>query len=299
MFCQSSFGVATQLAFKLIAKPESRYIIWGTTGDESLERLADEVDRFASQSLINRGASNIGYGNRFVQAQQTLAGGTEPPVEWNWYVLASGTKRVARTIADEILERLAPLCTTTGAFHVGAADRDHDAIDKLPPFLKPLASPLLGLPDTSTIKTIYQLTGTPLPTDDRNMDADQTPFGMKTCIVIVPPKSAFVRQAAEIVAEVRRKHALNTKASFFGDGRTLITIHFRNDIPDQVQRAAGCENEVWDRLLAAGFGCYRASIDQMPRLIDSRPEFFRLVSELKAALDPNGIISPGRYAPLR
>ena len=50
--------------------------------------------------------------------------------------------------------------------------------------------------------------------------------------------------------------------------------------------------------MSAGFAPYRVSIDQMQRLVDSRPEFFQLVSTLKKMLDPNGIIAPGRYAPI-
>jgi 4-cresol dehydrogenase (hydroxylating) len=103
-----------------------------------------------------------------------------------------------------------------------------------------------------------------------------------------------------MVADARRTTQLdNVKLSFFGDGRTLITIHFRTDDPDQVARAGRCERLLWDEMVAAGYPPYRVSIDQMERLVASRPEFFALVADLKAALDPHDIIAPGRYAPLR
>jgi FAD/FMN-containing dehydrogenase len=51
-------------------------------------------------------------------------------------------------------------------------------------------------------------------------------------------------------------------------------------------------------MATAGFPPYRASIDQMQRLVEQRPAFFDLVARLKSALDPNGIISPGRYSRL-
>jgi hypothetical protein len=34
-------------------------------------------------------------------------------------------------------------------------------------------------------------------------------------------------------------------------------------------------------------------------VVASRPAFFDLVARLESVLDPNGIIAPGRYAPLR
>jgi len=35
----------------------------------------------------------------------------------------------------------------------------------------------------------------------------------------------------------------------------------------------------------------------MERLMPTRPEFFSFARQLKASLDPNGIIAPGRYCP--
>ena len=86
------------------------------------------------------------------------------------------------------------------------------------------------------------------------------------------------------------------KLSFFGDGRTLITIHFRSDDPEQVRRAELCERALWDEMVATGFPPYRASIDQMRRLVELQPDLFDLVARLKSVLDPNSIISPGRYS---
>jgi 4-cresol dehydrogenase (hydroxylating) len=48
-------------------------------------------------------------------------------------------------------------------------------------------------------------------------------------------------------------------------------------------------------LIGAGFPPYRVAIDQMERLVAFDPAFFDLVAKLKTALDPNGIIAPGRY----
>src|SRR5262249_41844934 len=132
--------------------------------------------------------------------------------------------------------------------------------------------------------------------DPLALDPDETPFGMKTCIPIVPPRGADARRVARICSELRNRFALNVKPSFFGDGRALITIHFRSDDPEQVHQAERFERALWDELVAAGFPPYRASIDQMNRLVALQPEFFDLVARLKSVLDPNRIISPGRYS---
>ena len=298
MFAQSSFGIVTQMAFRLIHRPERRYLVWGAARSDALERLVDTFDHFGRQGVINRGSVNIGYENRFVQAKRTLGADDGPAAEeeatWNFYALITGTMRTTDALAGELTDALAPLCIAFGATCV---ERIVDPHAELPAFLHPLVKPLLGRPDADSIKLIYALTGTPLPSDPREVDVDQTPFGMKSIIPVVPHRGTYARRVADIVSAAAQQSDLNVKLSLFGDGRTLITIHFRSDDPAQVSRAEQCERALWNDITAAGFPPYRASIDQMQRLVALHPERFALVAQLKAVLDPNDIISPGRYAP--
>ena len=295
LFAQSSFGIVTRMAFRLIHKPERRHLVWGTAADADLERLVDTIDHFGRQGVINRGSVNIGYENRFVQAQQTLGGSGGPlpgDPAWNFYILVTGTARTSDALADELQAAFRPFCTPVDAIRV---DRGIEPDAKLPAFLHPLVRPLMGSPDAESIKLIYRLTGTPLPADPLDVDPDLTPFGMKCCIPVVPYRGEHARRAATIARAAGREFATNVKLSFFGDGRTLITIHFRADDPAEVARAEACERALWDRLAAEGFPPYRASIDQMDRLADLDPATFRLVRQLKSTLDPQGVIAPGRY----
>ncbi len=299
LFAQSNFGIVTQMAFRLIHKPERRYLVWGVAADADLERLVDTIDHFGRQGAINRGSVNIGYENRFVQAQRTLGGGEGPApgdqAVWNFYVLVTGTARTMDALAAELRDAFGAFCRQVETIRV---DAGVDPARSLPAFLHPLARPLMGVPDAESIKLIYHLTGTPVPDDPADVDPDQTPFGMKCYIPVVPHRGSDARRAAAIVSAVGREFETNVKLSFFGDGRTLITVHFRSDDPAQVTRAAACERALWDRMNTAGFPPYRVAIDQMERLAALDPATSTLVGRLKSALDPNGIISPGRYAPV-
>jgi len=294
MFAQSAFGIVTRMAFRLIVRAQRRCVFWGTADDERLEQLVDAVNAVARQGVINRGSVNIGYANRFVQGIQSMgtAPSAPPPAEWNFYILFNGTERSTAALTQDLTDAFRPVCRVVGTYTVGQSE---DPASHLPPFLHALIPPLHGMPDTESIQKIYRLTGTPLPSDLRMIDADQTPFGMKCCIPVVPTRAAEVRRAAELVARAGEMFEMNIKPSFYGDGRTLITMHFRTDEPAQVRRAEACEAWLWDAMTQAGFLPYRAGVDQMPRLMALRPGLFGLVRDLKAALDPNGIIAPGRY----
>jgi hypothetical protein len=120
---------------------------------------------------------------------------------WNFYVLVTGTRRVTDAVIEELQAAFKPLCLSLGAF---CFDGGHDPYAELPTFLHSLVQPLTGVPDTESIKVIYHLATTQLPANPLELDADQTPFGMKCSIPVIPPRGEYVRRAARMVAAVTR-----------------------------------------------------------------------------------------------
>jgi 4-cresol dehydrogenase (hydroxylating) flavoprotein subunit len=298
LFSQSNFGIVTQIAFRLFHKPERRYTVWGITPYDKLEALTNTLDYFGKQGMVTRGSICIGYANRFVQAKSSLEDNyslAEAQKAWHFYVILGGTARAATALAEEIDSAARDLCLEHGIF---SFEDSQDAHQELPQFLHPFIPQFRDTPDTESIKLIYRLTDTPLPDTPLALDADQTVFGMKAYIPVIPFNGSSTTRANAIVDQLQESLNLNIKLSFFGDGRALITIHFRKDEPDQIRRAEAAEAKLWDNMIEAGFMPYRAAINQMERLVALRPTFFESVRQLKRALDPNNIIAPGRYSSL-
>jgi 4-cresol dehydrogenase (hydroxylating) len=65
-------------------------------------------------------------------------------------------------------------------------------------------------------------------------------------------------------------------------------------VPGEDQRALGCYNELIEQLLALRYPPYRLNVGSMA-YVDNSPTYAGLLGDLKAALDPNGILAPGRY----
>ena len=62
-------------------------------------------------------------------------------------------------------------------------------------------------------------------------------------------------------------------------------------------RANDCYRALYEAGQKQGFLPYRLNIDAMSTLNTSGSAFSRLASQLKAAVDPNFILAPGRYVP--
>lgn len=79
----------------------------------------------------------------------------------------------------------------------------------------------------------------------------------------------------------------------------VMTIAYDRADPAQSNRAVACHEEVLDTLMSAGYVPYRAGNLSMARLDQSSRVFWDVAADIKAALDPHGIISPGHYEPRR
>ena len=71
------------------------------------------------------------------------------------------------------------------------------------------------------------------------------------------------------------------------------------DDHEETVRAHMCHTALFEEGKAEGFIPYRVGPHAMQRIVDPDSAFFKLVSRLKDAVDPAGILDPGRYAPTR
>ena len=126
------------------------------------------------------------------------------------------------------------------------------------------------------------------------------PDGGLTWVGTYGPMSRFAR-ACERGMEIVARHgfpptivARPMKGGHFGVLR-FIQIFRRND-PADVDRVRRCNEELCDALIEDGFVMYKTpgwAVERYRPRLDAG--FHRLSSEVKAVLDPDGILNPGRW----
>ena len=75
----------------------------------------------------------------------------------------------------------------------------------------------------------------------------------------------------------------------------LMSIFYRREEPDEVIRAGALYRELCAMTLAAGYQQYRAAVPSMEHILTCAPEFQQFANLIKAAVDPENILAPGRY----
>jgi len=76
---------------------------------------------------------------------------------------------------------------------------------------------------------------------------------------------------------------------------TMVAFDRRH--PEECAAARTCHRELTEDLIGAGYPPYRAGIDEMDLLDPHGSAQWSVVASLKQALDPDGVLAPGRYEP--
>lgn len=77
----------------------------------------------------------------------------------------------------------------------------------------------------------------------------------------------------------------------------VVNLSYDRDIPGEDDRAMACHDAMLSQLCAAGYYPYRLGLQSLGKLPAHTPSYDRFFKQLRAVIDPNGILSPGHYLP--
>jgi 4-cresol dehydrogenase (hydroxylating) len=137
----------------------------------------------------------------------------------------------------------------------------------------------------------------------RNADPARDNCGMLWVSPVLPMRGSELLAVHALAEPVFREHRFDLFATFsMINERALggvLTVAYDKEDTDEVARAQACYHEVFRRAMDAGYLPYRVGNHSMADLDPHGDVFWRTVARIKAALDPAGVIAPGRYEPGR
>jgi 4-cresol dehydrogenase (hydroxylating) len=159
-----------------------------------------------------------------------------------------------------------------------------------------------GVPDGRFLAGAYWRRRGGVPANfPANANPAQDNCGLLWVSPVLPLRGADMLAAHDLARASFDKHGFDLFATFsMINERALggvLTVAYDKEDPDEAARARACHDEVFERMFDAGYIPYRVGNQAMGRLDPQADSYWRTVGAIKAALDPAGILAPGRYQP--
>jgi 4-cresol dehydrogenase (hydroxylating) len=159
-----------------------------------------------------------------------------------------------------------------------------------------------GVPDGRFLAGAYWRRRTGLPAGfPAGADPARDGCGLLWVSPVLPLRGEDMLAVHDLAEAAFQKYGFDLFATFsMINERSLggvLTIAYDQDDVAESARARACHDEVFGNLFEAGYIPYRIGNHAMGRLDPEGDSYWRTVGAIKAALDPAGILAPGRYQP--
>ena len=125
--------------------------------------------------------------------------------------------------------------------------------------------------------------------------------GMLWVSPILPMRGRDLPALHALAEPVFRRHGFDLFVTFsMINERALggvITVAYDKQDAAETARARQCYGELFEQVMEAGYIPYRVGNQSMADLDPHGDVYWKTVARIKAALDPDGVIAPGRYEP--
>jgi 4-cresol dehydrogenase (hydroxylating) len=115
---------------------------------------------------------------------------------------------------------------------------------------------------------------------------------------VAPCTGADVARQNRLAREIMDAHGMDFFSGATLNGREVLNVMpivYNRDDAEERRRARSCFDELLTRFAAAGYGVYRTGIGFMDRVAEIHGATQLGVNRrIKQALDPNGILAPGK-----
>ncbi|MCO5165127.1 MAG: FAD-binding oxidoreductase [Planctomycetes bacterium] len=329
LFQQSGMGIVTRIGLWLMPAPEAclGYFI-RCDAEDDLEPMIDALRRLRLDEVL-RSAIHVGNDLRVLSGRTRYpwerAGGRTPLPDdlraalrrehgvgaWNVAgalygsreCVAAARRVVRRTLGRRwrvvfVDERRLAQADLLGRLlaRVGLGARLRRQVDLGRDVLKVLQ----GVPTDGALPGACWRVRGPLPPGP--VDPLAANAGLLWVSPVAPASGAAAREVMDIAGPIYLEHGFEPLVTF-----TLITpralccvtnVAFDRREPEEAARAAACYDALVEALMARGFIPYRTGPLGFGKLARGSSVFWDVARQLKDALDPAGIMSPGRYDPL-
>jgi 4-cresol dehydrogenase (hydroxylating) len=312
LFSQSNLGVVTRMTVWLSPRPRSLQAVRFSIRDPS--RLPGMVDALRVLRLDGtlRSAAGVWNDYRMLSARGPypwVAAGGRPPLtrpaldrlagEWGgarWFGLTAiyaASEEQAAAHRGEVERVLAPHVDRVyfeGLRGEPASGGELFGEDD------PALMFLQGIPHEGSLRSMYWRKHDGAPA---TMDPEGDRCGVVWLCPTVPFSGRHISAAVVVAEDLMPAHGFEPLLAFVGQSERCLyllpSIVYDRSVSGEDERAMACHDALLERYCRLGYLPNRLGIQSMEGLPPAKDDFTSLLRRLKEAVDPIGVLAPGRY----
>lgn len=284
LFSQSSLGIVTRAVVNLHPKLEVQKMLWCKVPERELPALVQALGELYRRKYLVA-VTHIGNDKRMKIEHR----GADSQSTWTSFGMVQGSQAFMNFLEEEIPRLIAGRCDSLGFFTQEEAEQAG---------IGAVFGCNAGIPTDYFIRAMYR--SEDLDPEEYSLQIDHGPLGMLCCLPVLPLEASSIKSCIEILDSIYRDFGIQpaTTLNPMNDQclESVINIYFDRNDPEAVQKAHDANLEMSRRFYDAGFRFYRLDVKLMKEFIMQDNPHWELADRLKTALDPNRILSPGRYS---
>lgn len=297
LFSQSNFAIVTEMTIELMPKPErSCMFVISVKRESSIGDLIEAVRELKLAGVVNSAVHFANKARAIGSGENRLAG------FWNISGSISGPKALIGSRKRCVRKTIGKYVSGYSIwffddFRMNAVSFIHRKIVPISLYapLKDAWDLQKGVPTDHPLRILLN--------DDSLQSATLDPAEYSTCFSWINAVCAAERSSVEgilaICKEEFRLDGYEFRVTFTAvNPRSLImitNINFERN-KDEIDKAADFTKRLYKRLIDAGFPPYRSGSGSYHKMPATSPETLKLLNRIKSALDPNGVLAPGKYS---
>lgn len=331
LFFQGNFGIVTSACFKLQPKrPKGVAVFLALNDNSKIGHFIDELGHLKREGLMtsvahiaNKARSQaslmsgmVDYFERVckfpadkAKAEAEKALPIIAPNEWTSLSAITGNADQVKAALKEIRQRMKGLARVkvitdellntgykvTNALRFLPIGRSFAAAISA---TRPLHGLSLGVPTDAAIDNLLWKYGR---RDLKAVEFDASNCGLMFISPALPPNGTLIIKLIDGMNAVAAKFGqtlyitinIETPTSFVA----VINILFDRSSPAETDNAHHCAHALYKEIKSKAhrLDVYRARTDAMAEIVSGDPHYWKIVRDIKLALDPDNIIAPGRY----
>ncbi|MBF0105557.1 MAG: FAD-binding oxidoreductase [Deltaproteobacteria bacterium] len=329
LFTQSNFGIITKMGVFLLSRPAHVLAFAIILKDNNtLSRCVDALRPLRHAGLL-QSAIHIGNDLRAMSARghypwDQLQGQTPLPKNlretlikkmslgaWNVVGAIYGTKGTNRGVKRELKKAMRGIARVkffdeallkTGIKILGVTRRlgFGAKLLEMANAVSPVFDLLMGRPSPKHLSGAGWRSRRETLKD--NPDPLDNNWGFLWVSPVVPMTGDHALRILKIVEPVFEKYRFEPLITMTAiTARALdcvMTVAYDRENPAESQSALTCYDELFAAILREGYPPYRCGIRSMSKIFADKSPYAVFLQTIKTSIDPQGIISPGRYVPL-